>query len=71
MIKINTHFVPEKDWNGEYLIISSYKPHPSEVKNYYAKRTYYVHAVYKYTTVFVGRYFNLRDARKAVRLRIV
>lgn len=64
--RVGKKFIPVKDWNGEYLIISSYKPDKSEVQNYGAKRTYIVHAVYKYTTVFIGRFFSLRNARKAV-----
>ena len=66
IVKVNEQYVPNKDWNGEYLIISSYKPHPSEVENYHAKRTYYVHAVYKYSTEFLGRYFSLKKARERV-----
>lgn len=66
IVKVNEPYVPNKDWNGEYLIISSHKPHPSEVENYHAKRTYYVHAVYKYSTEFLGRYFSLKKARERV-----
>ena len=66
MIKVGEKYKPNNAWNGEYLCISSYKPHESEVRNYGVKRTYYVHAVYKNTSVFVGRFFKLKKARKAV-----
>ena len=65
-IKVGVPYIPEKEWNGKYLIISSYRPHPSDAENYQAKRMYCVHAVYEYTTVFIGRYFSLRKAREAV-----
>lgn len=65
-VKVNVPYVPKKDWNGEYLIISSYKPDRFEVENYNAKRKYIVHAVYGTGSEFLGRFFNLHKARETV-----
>ena len=65
-VKVGIPYVPERKWNGKYLIISSYKPDPREVEWYQAKRTYYVHAIYKHDSVFLGRFFELKRAREKV-----
>ncbi len=67
MIRVEQEDKPDIKWNGEYYYISSYKPHPSDVEHYGAKRMYYVHAVYKYEVYFLGRYFSLKKARDAIK----
>lgn len=64
--KIILVYVPEKKWNGKCLTITAYKPHQSEVRNYNAKETYYIHAVYEYSAVFLGRFFNRQEAINVV-----
>lgn len=62
MIRINEKYQTER---GTF-IITSHAPHPSEVSNYGAKRTYLVHEVSGNFDLFIGRYFNLKQAREKV-----
>ena len=67
LYKVNTPIYPQKEWNGEYLFISSYPVHEYEARTYHATRKYVVHAIYKYNTYFLGQYFKLKDARQKVK----